>query len=255
MKPECIEYQKKIARSLVGDIKGEEQQALDSHLATCAQCRSERENYAQTLNLMQSIEDEPVPRHFFVYPQQQVSNPWQLFRQMKPGWQTIATVFAGLLLFLGVAAVSRLHIRSDLTGWSMSFGSGGIDTAALKRDILKTVDDKNREAKAAWILEVRSEIDRTRSELTKQQQAELTAALTRLDSRLTGRLTGIEGRIRHDTQNLAADLYGTVAQQRAQDIGAINARFDSIEVNNAIKTRQTDSILDTLLQVAELRLR
>jgi hypothetical protein len=64
-----------------------------------------------------------------------------------------------------------------------------------------------------------------------------------------------ENRMRDDTQKLAVGLYKTISQQRAQDLDVINIRFDSIEASHAIDTRQTDAILDTLLQVAELRLK
>jgi hypothetical protein len=255
MGPECSEHQKRIARSLLGDLTAKEQQALEAHLTACSHCRSERESYIQTLHLMQSVEDEPVPHHFFVHPEERMSNPWQLFRQMKPRWQAMTAAFAGLFLLMGIAAISRLQIRSDRGGWVMSFGRNDIDVAALKKDILKSAEEKNREAGASWLQEARAEIARSRADLTRQQQTELTAALARLDSRFTGRLTLAEGRMRDDTQKLAVGLYKTVAQQRAQDLGIINVRFDSIETNHAIDARQTDAILDTLLQVAELRLK
>jgi len=242
MRPECGEHQGKIARALLGDLTAEEQQALEAHLAKCASCRSEQESYIRILHLMRSVDDEPVPNHFLVYPEKPISNPWQVFRQMKPHWQAATAAIAGLFLFMSI-------------GWAMSLGRSDIDPAALKEDILKTAEESNRAARAAWLQEVRAEIARSRTDLTEQQKAELTAALARLDSRFAGRLTLAENRMRDDAQKLAGDLYKTVSQQRAQDLGAISVRFESIEASSAVKERQTDAILDTLLQVADLRLR
>ena len=46
-----------------------------------------------------------------------------------------------------------------------------------------------------------------------------------------------------------------VSQERAQDLEAINLRFDSTDANNLIKTGKQNEILGTLLEVADLRLR
>ncbi len=255
MKSECSEYQKRIAGSLLGDLTAEEGQALKAHLLTCAHCRSEQEGYASLLRMMQSVEDDPVPRHFLIHAEERVSNPWQLFQQMKPRWQAIALAFSGLLILIGIFALSRLQIRSDSNGWEVSFGHSDVDIIALKRDILKTAENSNREARDAWLQEVRAEIALSRADLTRQQQAQLAAGLAHLESSFIERLILTEGRMRDETQKQAVALYRTVAQQRAQDLDAINLRFDGMETYNAIETRQTDAILNTLLQVAELRLR
>jgi len=149
MRFECNEQRGKIARSLLGDLTAEEHQSLEKHLATCTDCRLERESYVQTLHLMRSVDDEPVPRHFLVHAEERTSSPWQLLRQMKPRWQAVTAAVAGLFLLIGIAAISRLQIRSNSAGWTMSFGRGDIDVAALKEDILKTAEERNREARAA----------------------------------------------------------------------------------------------------------
>jgi hypothetical protein len=255
MASECKEQQKKIAQSFLGDLTAAEQQLLDDHLSACPICRSEQASLAQTLNLLQSSIDESVPRHFFVQPQERELSPWQIFQQMKPRWQVMTAVFAGLFILIGIAAAFRMQIRTVPGGWSMSFGREDFDIAVLKEDILKAAEQKNREADSAWIQQVRAEIARSGSELSQKQQASITIALSRLDARIKGKVTQSEDRMRADTQRLAVSLYQTVAQQRAQDLNLINTRFDTLEAADVIKARQTDDILSTLLQVAELRLR
>ena len=242
MKPECSEFQKNIARSFSGDLTAEEKRSLEDHLTTCPDCQSEQESYVRTLQLMKAADDEPVPRHFFVHPEERNLSPWALFRLMKPHWQAITAAVAGLFIFASIGGV-------------MSFTRSEIDVAALERDILKTAEQKNQEARTNWLQEVQAEIARSRTDLTQQQKTELAAALTRLDSRMTGRLTAAEGRMRDDTKQLAVNLYRTVAQDRARDLSLISLRFNRIETRNAIETRQTDAILDTLLQAEELRLK
>lgn len=255
MKSECSEHQKRIAAFFLGDLTEEEKQALDGHLATCSQCRSERDSYARAIHRLTSAGDEDVPHHFFVHPKETVSNSWQLFLGLQRRWQALAAGVFALILMFGAAAVSRLQIRSDSAGWSVSFGHNDADLAALKKEMIAAAEKANEQSRIAWIHEMRQEIEGSRMSLTKEQQVQLTTALARMDSRLAGRITTSEGQMRDETQKLVLDVYRAIAQQRDQDLEAINLRFDSTDVNNAIKARQTNEILGTLLQVADLKLK
>jgi len=255
MKSECSEHQKKIAASFLGDLTNEEKQALEAHLATCSLCRSERESYAQTIQQLALAGEEDVPQHFFIYPEKQSFNPWQLFSQMQRRWQAALAAAAALILWFGAATVSRLQIRSDPSGWSISFGRSDLDPTTLKEEILKAAERKNQESRAAWIREMQTEIARSHDSLTQQETLQLTSALARVDSRIAGRIADSEGHVRNDTQKLVSDLYRAVAQQRAQDLEAISLRFDSTEASNAIESRRTNEVLGTLLEVADLKLR
>jgi hypothetical protein len=242
MKPECSEYQAKIGRFLLGDLTQEEREALKAHLTACPQCQSEQASYTRTLNLVQSVNNEPVPRHFFIQPEEQALNLWELFHMLKPRWQTITVLFAGLFLLAGVGGV-------------VGFTRSSVDVTALKRNFLEAAEEQNRRTEENFLLKVRAEIARSRTDLTLQQKAELTAALDRMDSRMTGRLKLAEVRVRDDAQKMAVDVYRTVSQQRAQDLNFINIRFDGIEASSTLETRQNNAILNTLLQVAELKLK
>ena len=259
MTSECSKYEQQIPRSLVGDLTAEDQQALDLHLAACTGCRTEQERYAETLRVLESADDVPVPRHFFVYPEERAANPWQLFRQLMPRWQAAAAVFAALVVLLGVFSISGFTVRADRGAWTLSFGraneSPALDNAALKAEILQVAEERNREAALGWIQNLRSELAGSRTELTQQQQVQLIAAITTLESRLDSRIAATADDIRAVTQKSQTDLYQAVSLQRNQDLNALNARLDSLAENAASRARQTDAILEMLLQVAELRIR
>jgi hypothetical protein len=255
MESECNKLQKDIAAFFLDDLDQRAQQALAAHLAACPRCRSEKESYARTFQELASAGDEPLPRHFFIYPQQPASNPWQLFRRMSPGWQTALASAVVLMLLFGTASLSRLQMRSDSSGWAISFGGGHLDTAAIKLEILDAARKEDEEAIAGWVRQVRGEISESHDRLTRQQQIQITEALARMDSQLTRRIKNSEGHVKDDTQMLVSDLYKIITQQRARDLEAINLRLDSTDANNAIKARQTTEILGTLLQVADLKLR
>jgi hypothetical protein len=259
MTSECSINQQRIPPSLAGDLSAEEQQSLDTHLLACPSCHAELKRYAETLDLLQSASDEPVPHHFFVYPQERASSPWQPFRKMTPRWQIATACFAGVLVLLVAANLSRLQIRQDQDKWSLSFGSGGAmspsDMAALKAEILRAADVRDREIVFGYMQDLRAEIAGTRADLSQQQQVQLVSALDRLESRFNVRLNATSEELKAANQSTAMNLYQTVSQQREQDIGAVNARLDKTAENFDVKTRQTDEILETLLQIANLNLK
>jgi polyribonucleotide nucleotidyltransferase len=122
-------------------------------------------------------------------------------------------------------------------------------------DILKEIDEKNKEARTAWLDDVREEIASSISSLTQDQQVELEAALSRLDAKISRRIQLAEDNVTTDAEELAVDMYRAISKQRVQDLSVINLRFDGIEASNIIKTRQTNAILGTLLQEASLRIK
>jgi gas vesicle protein len=255
MNSECSEHQKNIPALLLGELAEEEKGRLEVHLARCSQCRSEKESYAKTLRQLASVGEEEVPHHFLVYPENRGSNPWGLFRLMPLGWQAALVAAAMLLLVSGVAAISRLQIRSTQDGWAVSFGRADVGLAAIKKDILEAAEKKNQDAIAAWTREVQDLVAHSYDTMSRQQKAQLTEALAQMDSSITGRIMHSEGQTREDARRLVSNLYRVVSQERARDLEAINLRFDSTDATNAIKARQTNEILGTLLQVADLRLR
>jgi RNA polymerase sigma-70 factor (ECF subfamily) len=122
-------------------------------------------------------------------------------------------------------------------------------------DILKEIDEKNKEARTAWLDDVREAIASSISSLTQDQQVELEAALSRLDAKISRRIQLAEDNVTTDAEELAVDMYRAISKQRVQDLSVINLRFDGIEASNIIKTRQTNAILGTLLQEASLRIK
>ena len=247
MTPECKEQQEKIARSLIGDLTKEERRSLEDHLSTCAICRSEKESYAGTLDLLQSLQDEPVPRHFFIHAEEPESNPWRLYRRMKPRWQWITAAAAVLFLLVGMAAVSRFQFRIDAGGgWTVDFGNDA-RVAALEEEISKLSNERNRYATTAQLLETRSGFESILADMSRQQQLLLTA-LELQDSKQTGQLLSAEARWRKDTGELLTALYQNVSGFRAQDLENIGSRFNSLEMTQAAQARQTDAILTALVQ-------
>ena len=249
MKSDCTEYQKQIARLLLGDLTPEEQKSLEEHLSECSVCALEKERYAGTVNLLQSVGDEPAPRHFFVQPRETDSNPWRLFLQLKRGWQVAAAVCAAIVFLLGFAAVSDLEVRADGGGWTVRFGSNA-DVAALRADLMNTIVERD-EASAARIAGIRENIGGVLSDMASQQRAAMTA-LVRQDALLDQRISLTENRLKEENRDLVLGVYNAVTKQRAQDLGMIDLRMDTFESSYAVKERQTNELLSALIQQTAL---
>jgi hypothetical protein len=252
MNSECSDFQRRIPQSFVGELSPRDQEALERHLDVCTPCREEHRRYAETLSMLQATGDEPVPRHFFVYPQESFANPWQLFRQLTPRWQAASLGFAAMVVIMITIAVAAPQIRYDRGAWTVGFGRASVaapvDLAAFKAEILAAADNRSRDSAMAWIQSLRNEIG-SRANLSQEQQIQTLTALTSLETRLNNRISTTADEIRTGTEKANVDLYQAVSAQREQDINRVNTRLDRVIAANDVKAHQTEEILDTLIQI------
>ena len=258
MDSECVSYREKIAALVMCDrcdtseLSDVDRRELEAHLDGCPRCRMERENLARTINLLASVEDEPAPRHFFISPDQQTVSPWRIFSQLRFLPRTaFAGVFVVAVLLCG-AALTQFHARFDKDGWSVGFGRGEAETAALRDEFLKAAAEESQNNRLQWMEEVRNEIARLREDedIKTRQQEEI---LARLDAMIEGRIGRSEEQVRYETQIMAAFLYQELERQRAMDMEAIKLRLDTAEIREFINARRTEEALVTLLQLADVR--
>jgi hypothetical protein len=259
MTSECEINQPRIPRSFVGDLNAEERHALETHLASCPLCREDSAQYSQTIGMLHCTADEPVPHHFFVYPKERSAHPWELFRQMMPRWQFATACAAGVLVFIAVAAVSGIQVRSDGHSWAVSFGrrlpASTLDVKALKDEILNAAEERNRTLAAAYFGALRGELQGAQGALTHQQQVQMISALNALETRFNQRMEANAADLRADTRKSTVEVYQAVSLQRQQDVNVLNTRIDKVIDESEVKNRQTDAILETLLQIANLNLK
>jgi hypothetical protein len=262
----CTECRHWIPRSMAGDISEPEQQSLDRHLTVCPSCRLEHDRYRETLRMLRQAEEEPVPRHFFVYPKEQPASPWHLFRQMMPRWQALTAVLAVAIFLLFVAGISGLQVRAEQGAWIVSFGAAqglapgtnrepAFDADAFKAEILKAADEQNRRSFREWYQSLEVDLSRLRGDITRQQQAVLDAALSNLESRFNDRIILASDALRDSSEQSILHLYQTVSRQHQEDMQSLDARLLNMAETSENKSRQTDAILDTLVQVANMSFR
>ncbi len=261
----CREYKNHIPRAILGDLSEGEQKALDQHLAECSPCNREHRMYSETMRQLGSGLDVPVPRHFFVYPEESHGTPWHAFLRMSRGWQAITATALVVLGFASLLAISRLQIRSEDGALLIGFGrlperrlpapqAEQVDTSALEARILKAAAARSRQDNLEFMRTLRAELARSSKAIGREQRALLEQAINNVELR-TGQLVSATAySLESKTDRSIQDVYRKVSLERARDMAAVDNKIKLLAINGEVKNTQTDAILATLLQVAELRM-
>ncbi len=260
----CGEIREWIPRHRLGDLGPVEKQWLEQHLLECSSCSRERDLYIDTFEQMRSVADLPVPRHFLVYQERRAS--WLDFLQ---GWAAkgkLVSAFATLfVVVLAGLAVSKFQFRAENGVYSFSFGKAlkpvAVETAtsiqaqeALKKELIGLLEARSQEEQAKWMNAVRQEFHGSRRKLTEQQQRQWNAALNTLEARLTDRIQGSAVTLNAAMERSVGNMYQTLQRQRQQDLALTQNRLDRVAAQGERKNQETEEILATLLQVADLGL-
>jgi Putative zinc-finger len=261
----CREYKTYIPRAILGDLSQEEQKALDQHLAECSPCNREHRMYSETVRQVSAVQDVSVPRHFFVYPEETHGTPWHAFLRMSRAWQAATASVLLVLGFASLLAISRLQIRSEDGALVIGFGRlperrpaappvPQMDTSALESRILKIVAEKSRQDNLEFLRTLRAEMARSNKSIGREQRALLEQAINNVELRMGQLVSTTAANLEKKTDRSVQEAYRKVSLERARDLAAIDNRMNLLAINGEVKSTQTDAILATLLQVAELRM-
>ena len=122
MQTTCEEMRDWIPRALMSDLTPAEERSLNAHLADCVTCAGEQRIYIDTLSQVRSVSDVPVPKHFFVYPDERRSFFVGFLRGFTPGWKLASSLVVGTLVILAVLVAARFQFRAEQGIYSFSFG-------------------------------------------------------------------------------------------------------------------------------------
>jgi hypothetical protein len=263
MKTGCSTYQSQIPKALMGELNDLDQRTLESHIEECPVCFREHELYAGTVKQLSSAGDVSVPRHFFVYSEEPASSGWQALPRLLLSWRT-AAIAAGLAAV--VLALAPMQVGSERGALMLSFGrpagtaqpsvsAEAIDVAKLKAEMLSIVEEKSRADRVEVIRTMRAELASSNAAFTKKQRALLEAALSSAETRLNERLAATATSLETGTRDSLALFYRAMSLQNERDFTAVNDRLNRLALSGEIKNNQTDAILETLLEVAEVRMK
>ncbi|HEV8130649.1 MAG TPA: zf-HC2 domain-containing protein [Acidobacteriota bacterium] len=261
----CDNYRNQIPQALLGELTAQEQQALESHLRDCPVCRREQDLVVDTVTQIRSATDIPVPRHFFVYSQKSHATAWDLFKQFSIAWKLAVTAAVAVTAVFAGLAVANFHGRSDRGVYTFGFGKSiepaavpaapGFDVQALKLELLRVLEERSGQERLQWVQAMKDELRKSESTLSRQQQKTLETALASAEGRVNNRIFTTGLALQANWNKSLSDMYQSIGTQRQRDLVLIRERLDQLAAQGQIKADQTDVILETLLQVAEVRLK
>jgi plasmid stability protein len=264
MNDTCELFRKNISRALLKDLPSQELDRLNEHLAVCAECASEQELYRHALGEMRQVEDLPVPRHFFVYPEERGLSLWQAYRGLQAAYRWGTAAAFGLLLILAGFSVFPVRLEKSDGRLSISIGrplasplivppAAQVDVAALRQPLLAALEQRIREERQEWGKQLHAVIARSGRQFSQPQREILQAAMISLEERMDQKISAAGTVLEAKSNQNLQDLYKTLQVQREQDLVGIHRDLNQLVQVGTQKTRQTDAILETLIQVAELR--
>jgi anti-sigma factor RsiW len=232
-----------------------ERARFETHLETCARCRTE---IASLRGVRKQLTHWSPPDFLsFSNPQSAIRNP-QWWRQV-PVWAQVAAA----LLFLGVSAgLANLDVRYDQTGltvrtgWSPKVGGAGADVA-----------QNAGPASAPWKADIAALESQLKTEIAAQRTSSSAPAATMVrtvsaasasDAEVTRRVrTLVEESEKRQQRELAlriAELLRDVNTQRQADLVKIDRTLGVVQNNVGIevmKTRQQMNQMDLIYRASQ----
>ena len=261
MKSTCEEARNWVPRALMSDLTPREEQALNAHLAECSACLGEQQLYSEVLSQVRAVPDSPVPRHFFVYPDERSFSVIEFLRGLAPGWKLAASVVVLAIAVLGGLMAARLQFRAEHGVYTFSFGhplppavpvrNSAIEIQALRAELTGLLAARSNTERAEWINALRQQIKESNRYGARQQQ-QWSAALANLETRLNDRIEDSAVTLTAGMEQSASNVFRTLQRQRQQDLALTRTRLEHLATRGELKEQETDEILSTLLQVARL---
>jgi hypothetical protein len=245
----------------MSDLSPAEEQALNAHLAECAACLGEQRLYLDTLSQVRGLSDSPIPRHFFVYPDEGSFSVIQFLRGLTPSWKLASSLaVVTVALFAGLLA-ARVQFRVEQGVYSFSFGralpapvpvkDSAAEIQALRVELTGLLEARSRSERAEWMNALQREIKASKRYDNRQQQ-QWNAALSNLETRLNERIEESAVTLTAGIDQSASTVFRALQRQRQQDLALTRTRLEHLATRGELKEQETDEILSTLLQVARL---
>jgi hypothetical protein len=264
MKPFCETIQQQIPQALLNDLPAQEKERLKSHLAECPDCRREAELYRQTISQLNPELNGPVPKHFFVTVPELDSRwkPWLSLGFMRNRWVLAAV---SLLLTITGLVLAKTRVEINPGGVVVAFGQNRpatgetnyiqqSDLQKLRQELTHWLDQKSAAERQEFVRLLKSELVQGKQTLSPAQEKWVLASLGKVENRLNQQILTTGTLLQAHNEQVVARLSDSLTKQRDQDLSLIDASFRSLARRDAMKNEQTDAILDTLIQVAELKM-
>lgn len=252
MKITCDQAHEWIWKGLLDDLPAADRQVLERHLEGCPVCRAERNRCETTLGRLKEPLDEPVPRHFFVYPEGGRTAISPARRTLKAAAVVIATFGLGAIFLAG----SGFQMRSESGIYSFSFGKPLpplLNEAQLKQELLEEMTRLVEREDLRWAEALQEQLAETEKTIRKEQRQDLARHLNRLDQRWNARAARSAAQLQGQWNRSLQNLYESMELRRRADLSWVETELNRVMLSQQLARNETGVLLEALLQVADFK--
>ncbi len=248
MNRKCDYFRDLIREDLAGELPQEKRSELTGHLGTCQACEREHAELTHITGLLGTLEDSPVPRHFFVNESSRITLV-QLVRRISPGALWGAAAVAAVLVLMFGAVLLNTQIQFGNNAVVVSFGSA--ENMNYEQEIRDQVVSAVRAAREEDSLNLYRALER--------QNQIVGASFQQLDQKVETRFSELEESLFEsmevNNRNLKSQIdvnllkYGEMIRTQHQgDFKRMNNRLDQIALEGRRRETQNGAIMATLAQ-------
>ncbi len=248
MSDKCNYFKELIKDDLAGELSRELQAELHEHLESCQACSREKDELARVFEMMDRVEDRPVPGHFFVYEQPRMSL-LQMLKNLAPASRWAAAAVSAAFICMFGFVLMNVHIQYRDSSLLVAFGNPGSLQAEqfLQEKINNAVNDARAEDRVMI------------SRLLEVQNQQVNAAFRNLNQKVDVGFNQLENRFADTVESSNRRLknqmdlnilqYGEMMKAQQQtDLLKINNRLDQIVLEGRRRDTRNQTVLTTLAQ-------
>jgi hypothetical protein len=169
------------------------------------------------------------------------------------------------MILLATFVAFNLQMRYEAGVLAVGFGrlpemntmpaAPAIDAEALKSGMSQILEARLRLEREEWIQMLKIEWAKFSTALDLRQQSLLQSSFIDLETRVNNRILNTQAALQTGNAEGLDRLYQIMRTERQQEMVFVSDRLDQIARNTEARNNQTDAILSTLLEVAELGIR
>lgn len=252
---------REIAPYLMDDLPASQRRVLREHLEHCDICRREKESLEQTFASLESLEDVPVPHHFFVPQDEAPLGLRQAWSRLSSLRKTLLALAAMLLLAVSGLAASGFQIQVADGVLRAGFGSPpstGLSDQRLQdwsKQLLSQMDDNlalRDEALTTALARVRL-LEHRLNESDEAHQRNLQAVAAELEEEL-----GLAWRL-SDQQSLRQveqwinQAYGDLRRDYMRRLAVVDSNMQQFVERDAVLGERVSFLGEALAQSMDRR--
>ena len=250
----CPDYQDWLKDRVAVELGEADEALLNAHLAECAACRLEAELLESAIGELLTLEEEPVPHHFYVYEDERAKTGWSQLLQALSGWQRAALATAAVFFVFSVGLnIFELHVSWNDEMLAFSFGApvSSFDEEQFRSDLSQQIRTLVKEEDERSQEQLRQEFRNSLAALQETDSDAVERLVTQLEDRLNLRVNSGNTALADRLDNSLMRLYELVSDQRDDDFNRISGQLQQLAANDELQADQVDAVMASVVELAE----